>query len=196
MSEETSEEQVRKRAKELLSSLEGRNPEFIKKAIHMSNALNEKYAPVQASMVEEAESTFSESELDSLRVLIRVTFEFVHHLEHPRTTQLTDYLPDEPSLREFYLDHPHMFDDFELRYAINTIFNSVEFFISVHQAYSVLRDRIDSIVNWDEISRASVRKKFDVKFDEFQTEPVFEKKCRILLDLFRLQLIFAVFYYD
>jgi hypothetical protein len=199
MSEETkstSKEQLKERARELLSLMEKSDPGFLKKRSEINNALREKYAPVQSSLVEEARSTFSASELESLRVLIRITFEFAYHLEHPRTTELSDYLPGEPSLREFYLAHPHMFDDCELEYAIDTIFSSVEFFVSVHQAYSVLAGRIDSTVNWDEISGATFKEKFNFKFGEFQAEPVFEKKCRILLDLFKLQLVFAAFYYD
>jgi hypothetical protein len=191
-----SKEQLKQRAKELLASMEKNQRGSLKKRSEINNALWEKYAPVQASMREEARSTFSESELESLRVLIRVTFEFAFHLEHPRTTELKDYLPEDPQLRDFYLQHPHMFDDFELSYAIDTIFSSVEFFTGVHQAYSVLADTIDSAVNWDEISRSTFKEKFNLMFEQFRAEPVFEKKCRILLDLFRLQLVFAAFYYD
>jgi hypothetical protein len=189
-------EQAKQRAKELLASMEKNQRRFLKKHSEINTALWEKYAPIQASMGEEARSTFSESELESLRVLIRVTFEFAFHLEHPRTTELSDYLPEDPQLREFYLQHPHMFDDFELKYAIDTIISTVEFFTGVHQAYSVLADRIDSTLNWNEISPATVRQKFKVTFDEFQTASVFERKCRILLDLFKLQLVFAGFYYE
>jgi hypothetical protein len=189
-------EQAKQRAKELLASMEKNQREFLKKHSEINNALWEKYAPVQASMREEARSTFSESELESLRVLVRVTFEFAFHLEHPRTTELRDYLPEDPQLREFCLQHPQMFDDFELRYAIDTIISTIEFFTEVHQAYSVLADRIESTLNWNEISPVTFREKFKVTFDEFQAESVFERKCRILLDLFRLQLVFAGFYYD
>ena len=108
---------------------------------------------------------------------------------------MSDYLPEDPSLRKFYLEHPHMFDDFELSYAIETIFSSVQFFMSVHQAYSVLGDRIDSMVNWEEVSRATIREKFSLEFEQFQAEQNFEKKCRSLLDLFKLQLVFAAFYF-
>jgi hypothetical protein len=190
-----SKEQLKKRATKMLSLMKERSGS-IKKRCEINDALWEEYAPVQASMREEARSTFSESELESLRVLIRVTFEFAFHLEHPRTTELSDYLPEDPQLREFCLQDPHMFDDFELKYAIDTIISAVEFFTDVHQVYSALADRIDSAVNWDEISRSTLKEKFNLMFEQFKGEPVFEKKCRILLDLFRLQLVFAAFYFD
>jgi len=176
--------------------MEEKKPEWIKKHIEVTAALSERYAPVQRWMEAEARSTFSQPQLDSLRVLVRITFEFSRYLEFPKISDLKDYLPKEPSLRKFYLEQPHLFDDFELKYAINTILNAVEFFLRVDHAYSALANSIESSVDWDEISRANLEKNFIVKFSEFQAESVFERKCRILLDLFRLQLVFAAFYSD
>jgi hypothetical protein len=41
------------------------------------------------------------------------------------------------------------------------------------------------------ISASSFNEKFFAMFEEFSAESNFENKCRILLDLFKLQIVFA-----
>jgi hypothetical protein len=46
------------------------------------------------------------------------------------------------------------------------------------------------------ISTMSLKKQFLSWFHEFEIETSFEKKCRLLLDLFKLQIVFAGVLYD
>jgi YD repeat-containing protein len=52
---------------------------------------------------------------------------------------------------------------------------------------------------WDSmssISATSFNEKFFAMFEEFAAEPIFENKCRLLLDLFKLQIVFSGISYD
>jgi hypothetical protein len=54
-----------------------------------------------------------------------------------------------------------------------------------------------SKVEWGMISsRESFKEKFIAMFDEFTQEVNFENKCRLLLDLFKLQMAFAAVSYE
>ena len=123
-------------------------------------------------MVEPVESCFLESELDDLRCLIRLTVEF------------HDYLQSGPS------------NPLEPNYTCESVFAAVESFMSLTRAYKVLVGAIDSTLGWDMISMPSLKKQFLSMFDEFNREVNFEKKCRILLDLFKMQIVFAGMTYD
>jgi hypothetical protein len=45
-------------------------------------------------------------------------------------------------------------------------------------------------------SLASLKALFDAMFDEFLLQSNFDKKCRLLLDLFKLQVVFAGLTYE
>jgi hypothetical protein len=130
---------------------------------------------IQASMVESANPWFVAAELDDLRCLIRVTFEFMDYLQ---TTSAA--LPS----------------DFDRRYAIETIFSAIDSYANVSAGYRGLADATSSSINWGDVSMTTFNGQFTSKFHEFVAESNFEKRCRLLLDLFKLQIIFSGFSYD
>jgi hypothetical protein len=130
---------------------------------------------MQASMMESAKSCFVEAEILDLGCLIRVTWEFLDYLETAN--------PNPPS-------------DYDLRYAVETIFSAVDSFASVSAAYRALADPTSSTINWGDVSASAFNEQFTSKFREFAAESDFEKQCRLLLDLFKLQIVFAGYSYD
>ena|SRR5215472_8279491 len=122
---------------------------------------------IQVSMVDAAKGCFSESQLDSLRVVIRLTVEFHYYVQRS-------------------CDHV-----FCLEYVSESIFSGIDSFMSVVQAYGCLVGTTGSEIDWDEVSATSLKQQFVRIFDQYTRETVFERKCRLLLDLFKLQMVFA-----
>ncbi len=136
---------------------------------------------VQSSMVADASSTFSESELDNLRVVIRLTIEFFDFIESADIDSFNAY------------DRRIAFD---LSYSIESIFSGIDSYGSLTNSYQVLVDATRSKVNWENISISSLKEQFITKYHNFMEETNFENKCRLLLDLFKIQIVFAGMLYD
>jgi hypothetical protein len=134
---------------------------------------------IQESMEEAARPAFDDKDIENLRILIRLTVEFY------------DYLRSIPPWPEFP-DDP--FDD--LRYKSGPIFWNVDSFLSVLHLYCILVGSTRSTINWNAINIGSVKDTFTSIYDAFLRETIFETKCRLLLDLFKLQIIFAGAFYD
>jgi hypothetical protein len=128
---------------------------------------------LQAFMVESAAGAFSEAELADLRVLVRLVVEF----------------QDEAKPGE--LD-----EDERLRYRIESIFSGVSSFCSVAAAYRMLSGTSESTIDWATIRLETLTDHIHSAFARFVGEQRFEVKCQLLLDLFRLQLVFAGMRYD
>jgi len=153
----------------------------------------------QASMVGAAQSCFDEAELGHLRAVIRITVEFLDYLEHGRVDvargiQRQPYLKLTPA--EFRKDlekaSADPFNKYDLGYTCESILSGVDSFWTLNTAYTKLDGATDSRIEWSMISsRESFKMQFVSMFNEFAEEPNFEKKCRLLLDLFKLQIIFA-----
>jgi hypothetical protein len=61
----------------------------------------------------------------------------------------------------------------------------------------VLRVRLTrSRIDWSTVGVQSIRDLFLSLYPKFVTETKFENKCRLLLDLFKLQIVFAGAFYD
>jgi len=43
---------------------------------------------------------------------------------------------------------------------------------------------------------ATIQDEFKVRFEKFEREQAFEERCRLLLDMFKLQLVFAAVSYQ
>jgi hypothetical protein len=141
----------------------------------MNDALAiERVRAIQASMVESARSYFLESELDDLRCLIRLTIEFFHHLQGEHFAPLIED---------------------NLRYVCDSVFSGVDSFGLVSAAYRALPGARSTTVTRDVKSIDSLKEEFVSKYREFSDETDFEKRCRILLDLFKLQIVFAALQY-
>jgi hypothetical protein len=127
---------------------------------------------VQAEMSELAKGILSESDLNELQVLVRLAVEFHHYVQ-------------------LSCDH-----HFCLEYISESIFAGLDSFMSVAQGYRILVGAEKSRVEWDQISVATLKQRFARSFDDFAKENVFERKCRLLLDLFKLQIVFAGVAYE
>lgn len=86
--------------------------------------------------------------------------------------------------------------DFDLSYAIETVFSGVDSFCIVSAAYRGLVGPTSSTINWDKLSVSAFNEQFTSKFHEFAAASNFEKQCRLLLDLFKLAIVFAGYSYN
>jgi len=132
----------------------------------------EQVEAIHASMLQSSEGSFSEPEMDNLRVIIRLTVEFNHYLG---------------------LDCGHVFCR---EYMNESTFSGIDSFTSVTRAYQTLLDSAESTIHWGLLSESSWREAFASNFAQFMRESDFRNKCRLLLDLFKLQIIFAGVSYD
>jgi hypothetical protein len=148
---------------------------------------------IQASMVKSAESCFDQSELGNLRAVIRLTVEFHSYLEHGSTEIARGLLE---------LKSPHLkiapdaaldpFNEYDLEYMCGSIRSGVDCFCSLNQTYKILEGSVCSRTSWSMISsRELLKSQFISMFKKFDEELNFEIKCRLLLDLFKLQMVFA-----
>jgi hypothetical protein len=134
----------------------------------------------QADMEEPARVRFSETKLDCLRTLIRLTIEFHYYLQTKRSGT-----PDQ--------------DNFIRNYVCNSVFGGITSFRWATVRYQGLSGATRSKADWESmsgISASSFNEKFFAMFEEFSAEFNFENKCRLLLDLFKLQIVFAGVSYD
>jgi hypothetical protein len=129
---------------------------------------------IQASMLEQA-SHFLDSELDDLRCVIRLTVEFFHSLQRVDIDSV---------------------NDFSLEYWGGSVFSGIGSFTSLSQAYRSTKGATRSTLPQRVTSRAALKEEFTAMYREFAGETNFEKRCRLLLDLFKLQIIFVGMTYD
>jgi hypothetical protein len=154
---------------------------------------------LQASMVESAKSCFDESELGHLRCLIRLAVEFHDYLENGSVEiatgvlhgPLAKYVPDAQSAST------DPFNKYDLEFACGSIRSGVDSFCILSRGYRMLNGATKSMVEWGMTSsRESFKTQFVSMFNKFTEEVKFENKCRLLLDLFKLQIVFAGISYD
>jgi hypothetical protein len=159
---------------------------------------------IQASMVGSAKSCFDESELGHLRAVIGLTVEFHDYLEHG-SVEMARGIGQMPYVgltpEEFQKDLQSANTDpsnkYDLEYSCQSILPGVDFFCSLNSAYSKLDGATSSKIEWDMISsRESFKANFASMYNQFTQEANFENKCRLLLDLYKLQIVFAGIYYD
>jgi hypothetical protein len=132
----------------------------------------ERVRSLQGLITESVGSCFSDLELEHLRVLIRLTVEFHDFIQSPTKGPL------------------------EPRYTCESIFAGIESFMIVTRAYKTLVGAMNSSFGGPAISPAISKGDFISKFNEFLVQENFEQRCRLLLDLFKLQIVFAAISYD
>ncbi len=140
--------------------------------IGTSGDIRQRVETIQVSMAGSSEGHFSASELDHLRTVIRLTVEFHYYLQLACTHR------------------------FCMMYASESIFSGVDSYCSITRAYKMFVGARESRVEWSTIAVMSLKRQFASVFDEFDRETNFEDKCRLLLDLFKLQIVFAGVSYD
>jgi hypothetical protein len=141
----------------------------------MNNDTDQRIQEIQTRMMESARSCFPESALGDLHYLIRRTGEFFHYV------QTVGKNPQ---------------NEFDRRYTMESVFSGVDSFCVVSASYRVLVGATRSAIDWEKISVPLFNEQFISKFNDFLTESSFEKQCRLLLDLFKFQIILASMSYD
>ena len=141
----------------------------------MTTTLVQQVRAIQASMLESGRGHLLEVELDDLRCLIRLAVEFYHYLGGVKFESL---------------------DYDEVRYVSESIFSGVDSFCTLTSAYRSFGHATQSSVDWNALACASIKDQFIALYGKFTFETDFAKRCRLLLDLFKLQILFAGAYYD
>lgn len=134
---------------------------------------------IQLDMEKSARPGFDDKDIEHLRVLIRVTMEF------------HDYVTSAPPWPQFPGDPFH-----DMNYMIDKILINIDSFRSVLHTYGVLVGSTKSRIDWSAVGVQSLQDRFLSLYPEFVAETKFENKCRLLLDLFKLQIVFAGAFYD
>jgi len=134
---------------------------------------------IQLSMQESARPAFDDEHIQNLGILIRVTVEFHDYL---RSASPWPQFPDDP------------FHD--MTYMIDKILFNIDSFRIVLHTYGVLVGSTKSRIDWSAVGVQSLKDRFLSLYPEFVAETKFENKCRLLLDLFKLQIVFAGAFYD
>jgi len=138
-----------------------------------SDDVRQRVRTIQDSMEESSRGRFYVGEeLDDLKFLVKLTVEFHAYLRLACTHR------------------------FCLEYACESIRSGVDSYCNLTHAYKVLVGATESKIEWNGISVPSLREQFTLMFGEFDGEINFENKCRLLLDLFKLQMVFAAVSYD
>lgn len=142
--------------------------------------LIQRVCAAQDDMEEPARSRFSEDNIEPLGTLIRLTIEFHYYLRSKRPVS-----PDQ--------------ERFISNYVCDSVLGGIDCFRWVAVRYQGLIGAIHTKCGWDSmssISPTSFNEKFFAMFEEFTAESNFEKKCCLLLDLFKLQIVFSGISYD
>lgn len=130
-------------------------------------------------MEESARPGFDDEDIENLRILISLAVEFHSFLQ---ATHVWPPFPDD------------QFED--LIYRIDSTLMNVDSFRSLMHSYGILVGSRRSALDLRSISLDSLKASFSDAYERFIAETMFEDKCRLLLDLFKLQLIFAGAFYD
>lgn len=159
----------------------------------------ERVKEIQDSMVEGARPRFDGSQLGHLRAVIRLTVEFHDYLEHGSVDIATGILqgPFAKYVAEARSASIDPFNKYDLDYACESIRSGVDSFCRLSASYRLLEGATNSRVEWSMIpSRESFKRQFVSMFNKFTEEKNFEERCRLLLDLFKLQIVFAGISYN
>lgn len=128
--------------------------------------VNEIYEPA----AESAKPGFDEGDLCCLRSVISLTVDFHIYLENVNLVA-----PDKN----------------DVAYACESIFSGIESFVRLNNSYKILEGSLESSLKWNVTSAESLKGQFTAMYQEFLSEGTFEKQCRLLLDLFKLQIVFT-----
>jgi hypothetical protein len=114
-------------------------------------------------------------EMDDLNVLVRLTVEFWYFL------QQSDHGTGERA---------------EVRYACESVFSGIESFCQMSSYYRMLSAESPTAGDWNIASLAHFRDLFAAQYRQLSVEETFPIRCRILLELFKLQIVFAGMVYE
>ena len=130
-------------------------------------------------MEESARPGVDDGEIAHLRVLVRLAVDFC------------DYLNSTPPWPQFKDEPFH-----DMTYKIDSILMNIDSFRAVVRAYGVLVGSTRSTIDWNVIHVRSLKDEFLSIYRDFIAVTDFETQCRLLLDLMKLQVVFAGAFYD
>jgi hypothetical protein len=125
---------------------------------------------VQSSVLAAADDDFNPSLTDNLRSLIRITVEF-HEFLHGREVERPLCDPVE--------------------YMMDTVFSGVSSFQLLHASCNAWWGAGFSRLDWTKVSIPLLKETFESLFTDFLEENNFETRCKLLLDLFKIQIVLA-----
>jgi hypothetical protein len=149
---------------------------------------------IQALTLNSAPLSLAESDRDNVRCLLRLALEFHDYLEKGSVEiasrilhgPLAKYVEDAQSASV----NPS--NKYDLEYVCESIRSGVESFYQLSASCKLLGDFPRGSFEWRSISsEESLKMRFVFLFGDFVKESGFEYKCRLLLDMFRLQMVFA-----
>jgi hypothetical protein len=135
--------------------------------------------PILQAMEEAAQPGFDDEDIDNLRTLVYLTVNFY------------DYLNSTPPWPEFP-DDPFR----DMGYVTESILIHVDEFRRTVHSYGILVGAMGSTIDWNAVNIRSIKDEFVSAYHAFEQETNFEKKCRLLLDLVKLQIVFAGAFFD
>lgn len=131
------------------------------------------------SMVDAARPVFEDGDIQKLSDLIRLTVRFYH------------YLTSQGRWPVFPEDPWH-----DLTYVTEPIFWFVDEYLDVLKKYDYVPGKVATAVDWDHVTGDSLKDRFLHMYQDFIAEKVFSRKCRLLLDLYKLQIVFAGMFFE
>ena len=140
----------------------------------MAREYEQELLTLQRAIESGARPAFDDPEIEHLRVLIRLTVDFSHYL---RSTPPWPQFPDDPA--------------HDREYKIDSIFFNIESFRVVMRLYGVLAGAMPTTIEWTSLSLGTVTDEFLRVYARLTEATGFETQCRLLLDLLKLQLVFA-----
>ncbi len=129
---------------------------------------------LQGRLLEAARPYFVGSEPDDLRCIIRLNVEFYHYLQD---------------------QHGNQIDASDMEYLCESIFSGVGSLQSLKAAFRMVPGETAILPPFDRSRVAVLEQTFRAKYNELLADGPFQQKLRLLLELFKLQIIFAGLYY-
>jgi len=123
---------------------------------------------IQASMLESAPAWWSEADRAHLRCLIRLNIEFF-----------------------YYLQEQDMNGQSEVRFLGESVFSGIESLCSLAMTYRTMAGDTANPLARSLTSAEKVKKEFLSLYQDFSVDTNFDNRFRLLLNLFRLQIVFA-----
>jgi len=107
------------------------------------------------------------------------------------TVEFHDFLTSTPPWPAFPDDPFH-----NMTYTVDKVLFNVDSFQTVMHTYGVLAGSTRSTLEWNAIDIRSLKDEFVSVYQAFLAQTNFESRCRLLLDLVKLQIFIAGAFYD
>ena len=126
----------------------------------------------QDFMLDLARPRFDEKDSENLRVIVRLVMEFRYFCQ---------------------LGCAHKWC---AEYVSRSIWAGLDFYDELAHTYRGLEGAVESTLDWKNFSATKLKSDSLSLFAEFEREAVFERKMRLLLDLYKLQIVFVAIFFE